>query len=264
MKYIIGIPDYHDLTYEKLFKKIEMINFNLDDDYLEIYNNLDILNNKIHISKNFDKDYINIKGIPFLFPEATGAHYHASINAMSFYAGILNSPYYNINNPDYLNYGSLGYSIGHELTHDNDNEEFDELSQCLIDQYNNFTVKDKNGIEHNINAENSLTENIADQGGIVRAYEAWRKTIENDPENATERNKKLPGLSEYSIDQLFFIYFGQTWCSNEQTYEDIKESNYPPYKYRVNGVVSNLKQFSKAFNCPANSPMNPKNKCSIW
>eukprot|EP00833_Pecoramyces_ruminatium_P011726 jgi/Orpsp1_1/1185758/evm.model.c7180000095105.2 len=147
---------------------------------------------------------------------------------------------------------------------DNDNEEFDEFSQCFIDQYSTYTIKDKNGIERNIDGELTLTDIIVDNGGIVRAYESWRNTIENDPEKATERNKKLPGLSEYSLDQLFYISFRQTWCSNEQTYEDVENGKYPPYKYRINGVVSNLKHFSKVFNCPVNSLMNPKNKCSFW
>ncbi len=53
-----------------------------------------------------------------------------------------------------------------------------------------------------------LGENLADAGGIVRALEAWKETKSDD-----RQNFKLPGLQSYTMEQLFFVSFGQIWCS---------------------------------------------------
>lgn len=66
---------------------------------------------------------------------------------------------------------------------------------------------------------------------------------------------------------MFFISFANIWCSNERK-EYVKKiilsDEHSPPKFRVNGVVSNSKEFAKAFNCPANSKMNPSAKCKVW
>jgi len=109
----------------------------------------------------------------------------------------------------------------------------------------------------------TLGENLSDNGGLERSFEAWRMSIENNPEKATERNMLLPGLSDYSMEQLFYISFAQSWCeigNNGKFIHDV----HSPNKYRVNGPVSNSKRFAKVFNCPAQSAMNPEEKCTLW
>lgn len=56
------------------------------------------------------------------------------------------------------------------------------------------------------------------------------------------------------------------WCTTETDnyLNTIAKSKYAPARYRVNGAVSNLKEFAEAFNCPVDSKMNPENKCSLW
>ena len=89
-----------------------------------------------------------------------------------------------------------------------------------------------------------------------------------DPETVKKENKKLPGLTQYTADQLFFMSFGHTWCGN--IYNDsnylkfISYDVHSPGNARVNGAVSNSKIFAKTFNCPINSKMNPKDKCELW
>jgi len=188
----------------------------------------------------------------------------------------------------YLVYGGIGSIIGHELTHAFDNNgklydaegqfrnwwsdeslsEFNKLSECFVDQYNNYFLEDSKGNKHFVNGELSLGENLADNGGLARAYEAWQYSIESDPEAAIERNKKLPGLSNYTLDQMFYIAFGQNWCGE---YSDIIisgiELRQDPHSYfenRIQGVLANSEHFAKTFNCPINSPMNPEHKCLIW
>jgi len=112
----------------------------------------------------------------------------------------------------------------------------------------------------------TLGENIADNGGINRAFEAW-KLSSNDTTTFNERNKPLPGLSNFTPDQLFFISFGQFWCEKitPELAEIHNESNpHSRGKYRVIGTLSNNEYFAKSFNCPKKSPMNPEKKCILW
>ncbi|ORY87316.1 zincin [Neocallimastix californiae] len=269
---------------EKLSKMKDII------EYPEIFNNPKIIYEKY---KYIDiKDYFTYYLLPkndnqFIYlsetesgvdPLMVNAFYIHSLNEIYIPAAYLRLPYYGISGSDYLNYGYFGTIIGHEVTHafdntgrlydsdgnknnwwtDDDDKDFKELSQCFIDQYNDFsfTVNNKKYV---IDGEFTLGENIADNGGLSRGYEAWKKSILKNPEKASQHNKKLPGLSKYTLDQLFYIAYGQSHCSIGD-----EKDPHAPGKARVNVVLSNSKDFAKAFNCPTGSPMNPKNKCSMW
>ena len=97
--------------------------------------------------------------------------------------------------------------------------------------------------------------------------EAW-KLSSKDSKKFNERNKALPGLSNFTAEQLFYIAFGQSYCEKytpeivRKVYEEQNVHN--PGQYRVIGSVSNSEHFAKTFNCPKNSPMNPEKKCLIW
>jgi len=209
MKDNIGYPEeYNDpkIIYEK-YK------------YLDIkdYFNYSLLKNRdTHELEMLSKsEYSN--------PMDVNAFYLPFINAMVINAGTLHSPNYNITSPDYINYGVTGTTIGHEFTHGfdniekkydsngeknnwwtkNDEKDFNKLSQCLIDQYDNYTVL-INHKQFYIDGKNTLAENIADNSGLNRGYEAWKKSMLENPEKAIQRNQKLPGFSEYTLDQLFF------------------------------------------------------------
>ena len=101
---------------------------------------------------------------------------------------------------------------------------------------------------------------------MSRAYEAWQLSLKED--GSKKNNQKLPGLTQYTNEQLFFISFSQVWCANyypdSWTLKKLTSDEHSPENARVNGSVSNSKYFAKAFNCPAKSPMNPKEKCTIW
>ncbi|KAG0344514.1 hypothetical protein BG004_004394 [Podila humilis] len=118
-------------------------------------------------------------------PSTVNAYYNPTGNEMVFPAGILQQPFYHVENPEYLNFGAIGVVAGHELTHAFDNEgrqydahgrltdwwsnstlqEFNAKSQCFIDQYGNFTIKDPQGRENHVNGKLTLGENLADNGG---------------------------------------------------------------------------------------------------
>ncbi|GFR64348.1 endothelin-converting enzyme 1 [Elysia marginata] len=155
-------------------------------------------------------------------PAVVNAFYSATKNQIMFPAGILQPPFYSKHFPKYLNYGGIGMVIGHEITHGFDDRgrqydkdgnlvkwwddivihRFKERAQCIIDQYSNYTVPE---INMSVNGLQTQGENIADNGGIKEAYRAYRKYVERQH----IEEKRLPGLLQFSGDQLFFINFAQ-------------------------------------------------------
>jgi len=182
------------------------------------------------ISFNAEKSYE-------MQPQDIMARYIANLNKIFIPAGILNAKY-RLGAPDYINYGNIGSIIGHELTHafdndgknygpngeytnwwtENDSKEYENLTKCFINEYNQLYFEDRSGDKHYINGELTLNENLADIGGLARAYESWKLSLLEDPETAKQKNKQLPGLTQYTNDQLFFISFGKTWCEDMNIY----------------------------------------------
>ncbi|KAJ3025937.1 UNVERIFIED_CONTAM: Peptidase M13, partial [Siphonaria sp. JEL0065] len=214
----------------------------------------------------------------FMSPSTVNAYYNPSWNEIVFPAAILMDPMYNANRPEYMNYGVIGLIIGHEIIHAFDNmgrlfdasgklndwwtkqseDAFNSKAQCIVDQYSSYKVTDSYGKTHHIDGQLSNGENIADNGGLSISLKSW-KTVANS--NGGGNNMILPGLNNYTHEQLFFLSYGQVWCSNEtpQLVASRLSDPHSPPRFRVNGPMQNSAEFSRVFNCPANSNMNPKN-----
>ncbi|XP_067131250.1 neprilysin-1-like isoform X2 [Centruroides vittatus] len=206
------------------------------------------------------------------------AFYNPLQNSITFFAAIQNLPFYDVNRPWYMNFGAIGSVIGHEITHGFDNQgsqrdkngnlydwwssetkaKFLEKTQCFIDQYNKYKIPE---INENINGTRTLGENIADNGGLRQAFQAYQYW-----EQKYGKEKLLPGLEKFDSKKLFFLSFANTWCAVYST-EGLQTQNRNEHslpKYRVIGTLSNMEEFSAAFNCKKGSRMNPENKCIIW
>ncbi|KAK9888869.1 hypothetical protein WA026_001089 [Henosepilachna vigintioctopunctata] len=211
-------------------------------------------------------------------PAVVNAYYSSIENSIQFPAGILQGVFFNADRPRYMNYGAIGFVIGHEITHgfDDQGRQFDkdgnlvdwwapstqkafvEKAQCIIDQYGNFSVPE---VKLHLNGINTQGENIADNGGIKEsylAYDSWTKKY--------GKEKRLPGL-EYTPQQMFWISAGNIWCSKYRP-ESLKlrvlTGYHSPGTFRVNGPLSNLDYFANDFGCPLGSKMNPRKKCKVW
>uniref|UniRef100_A0A672YXN5 Neprilysin n=1 Tax=Sphaeramia orbicularis TaxID=375764 RepID=A0A672YXN5_9TELE len=207
------------------------------------------------------------------------AFYSSSKNQIVFPAGILQPPFFSKGQAKSLNYGGIGMVIGHEITHGFDDngrnydkdgdlkdwwtpdstQRFLELSKCIVDQYGNFSWDLANGLH--LNGNNTLGENIADNGGIRQAYQAYKNYVREHGEEPP-----LPGI-DLSHDQLFFLNFAQVWCGThrpEQAVNSIKVDVHSPGKFRVLGSLQNFPEFAKAFNCNKSSYMVPDNICRVW
>ncbi|CAO3650280.1 unnamed protein product [Mucor fragilis] len=214
-----------------------------------------------------------------LSPQTVNAYYSPNSNQIALLAGILVNPLYNTTQPDYLNYGGIGMVAGHEITHAFDSigrkydgkgvltdwwtnataAQFEEKTKCFVDQYSKFTVSGPNNSTLNVNGLLTLSENLADNGGASIALTAYKKLAKQE--------QVLPGLEKMSPEALFFVNLGRSWCSKQRdeiAQQSIYVDVHSPTTARVNGIVQNSAEFAKAFNCPAGSPMNPQNKCTMW
>ncbi|KAK4879925.1 hypothetical protein RN001_008071 [Aquatica leii] len=216
--------------------------------------------------------------IEHAFPTIVNAFYSSSENSIQFPAAILQGVFYSDDRPRYMNYGAIGYVIGHEITHGFDDqgrqydkdgnlnnwwdeatkEAFLKKAQCIIEQYGNYTVPEINA---NLNGVNTQGENIADNGGILEAYRAYNNWVKrNGPE------QQLPGLP-YTQLQMFWISAAQTWCvktRKEVLDLQVTTGYHSPGRFRVLGPFGNTESFGNDFNCPLGSKMNPVDKCKVW
>lgn len=133
-----------------------------------------------------------------------------------------------------------------------------EKAQCIIDQYENFTEPIT---QLSINGINTQGENIADNGGLIVAYKAYLKIVQENGEELP-----LPNLN-YTSRQLFWISAASQWCSVERPESmklHITMDVHSPERFRVNGPMSNVEEFSRDFECPSGSKMNNENRCRVW
>ena len=206
------------------------------------------------------------------------AYYHFNENSIVLPAGILQGVMFNKDRPNYMNYAGIGFVAGHEMTHGFDdtgkqvNKEgylenwwsidteklYEKKTQCIIDQYSAYH---SSKAQLNLNGIITQSENIADNGGIKIAYEAYQEWVkQNGPEEC------LPNLN-YTPNQLFWISLANAWCAKErveQLRSIILTKSHPPSKFRIYGIMANSKYFINDFNCPVESKMNAPKKCTFW
>ena len=209
-------------------------------------------------------------------PATVDAYYNPQMNDINFPAGVLQPPLYDPRMDDAPNYGDTGGTIGHELTHGFDDEgsqfdakgnlknwwtkedrkKFDERTKCVADQYSKYVTVD----DVHLNGELTLGENVADLGGEILAFMAWK--------DAT-KDKALRPLDGLTPEQRFFVGFAQWDCANMRD-EDLRvramTDPHSTAQYRINGVVVNMPEFAHAFSCKAGQAMvNPPDKvCKVW
>jgi len=207
-------------------------------------------------------------------PPSVNAYFDAQMNDINFPAGVLQPPLFDPKMDDAPGYGNTGGTIGHELTHGFDDEgrkfdakgnlkdwwtpedekAFEARAQCIRDQYSTYTIVD----DIKINGALTSGEDIADLGGLILAWMAWRE------ETANKRLQPIEGLTP---EQRFFIGYAQWACNNERP-ENLRvkavTDPHSPGKYRVNGLMVNMPEFEQAFACKKGQPMAPEKRCRVW
>ncbi|CAD5233168.1 unnamed protein product [Bursaphelenchus xylophilus] len=276
---------------EAAYKKIDAMLFNVVyDDWIE---NDDILNERTRlvddIDENDDDFTANEKMDDFAQAleweglvgggrdqnfsrsiRTVNAWYNFRLNHFYIPLGILQRPIFDVNFPAALHYSSVGYIVGHELTHGFDSNgvnyddqgnpnpwmdasskaNFNEMAKCVIDEYTRLHKRGRM----------TQTEDIADNGGLRaswNAYKAEQGLYGSDPQLPSSPSNK------YTQDQIFFLGFAHVWCSNKPK-QDYGFDPHSPLLYRVWGTLQNFPAFQAAYNCPVGSAYAPKEHCDVW
>jgi len=209
-------------------------------------------------------------------PPTVNAYYDPQMNDINFPAGVLQPPLYDPKTDAAPNYGDTGGTIGHELTHGfddegrhfdargnlkdwwtkADSERFDQRAKCIEDQYSQYVAVD----DLHVNGKLTEGENIADLGGEILAWIAWKEAT---------KGQQLRPVDGLTPEQRFFVGFAQWDCANirpELLREMTITNPHSPPRDRINGVVVNMPEFSASFACKAGQPMvkSPDQVCKIW
>jgi putative endopeptidase len=208
-------------------------------------------------------------------PPTINAYYNPSFNEIVFPAGILQPPFFNVAADDAVNYGDAGGIIGHEMTHGFDDEgsqydaegnlkmwwtkedraRFEKKTDCIVEQFDNYEVLP--GLK--MQGKLTLGENIADLGGLIIAYNAFKKSMEGKPRPAN--------IDGFTPEQRFFLSYAVGWMVNQRPESIRTQVLGDPHaipEWRVIGPLSNMPEFAEAFSCKMGDKMvNPK-PCKVW
>jgi putative endopeptidase len=216
-------------------------------------------------------------------PPTVNAYYMSSFNDINFPAGILQPPFFDPNIDPAVNYGGIGATIGHEMTHgfddhgaqfdgkgnlrqwqtDADLKAFHERTECIATEYSGFEAAPAQGDAPAVHLNGHLTlgENTADNGGLRIAYMALLEALKDERKSIDEK------IDGFTPSQRYFLGFAQVWCQNSSdafNRQVALSDSHSPGKWRVNGSVQNFDEFGKAFHCRQGQPMYPQNSCRVW
>ncbi|MFO1186955.1 MAG: M13 family metallopeptidase [Alphaproteobacteria bacterium] len=210
-------------------------------------------------------------------PPTNNAYYNPTTNEIAFPAGILQPPFFDPNADDAVNYGEIGATIGHEISHgfddqgskydasgklenwwtEEDRKNFDARTQALSDQFDQYEPLP--GIH--INGKLTLGENIADLAGLVIALKAYHLSL---------KGKKAPVIDGFTGDQRFYIAYAQSWREKHREGRlraQLLSNPHSPAEYRVSGIVRNDDGWYAAF--PEIKPgdklyLAPEKRVRLW
>jgi endothelin-converting enzyme/putative endopeptidase len=211
--------------------------------------------------------------------QEVNAGYVPSLNSITFPAGILQPPFFDVAADPAVNFGAIGAVVGHEIGHAFDDQgsrsdgdgrlrdwwtaasraEFDQRAAVLVEQYNGYEPLP--GVF--VNGAFTLGENIGDLGGLTIAYEAYRRYV------AKEEGGAATVIDGFTGDQRFFLSWAQLWrnvVTPEEARRRALSDTHSPQEFRVNGVVRNVDGWYEAFGVGEGDALYlaPAERVRIW
>ncbi len=207
-------------------------------------------------------------------PQTINAYYDPSMNSINILAGILQAPFFDANAPAALNYGAIGFVIGHEMTHGFDDQgalfdgqgnlknwwtpqdmkQFKALTACIATQFSTYKIDGDMAVQGQL----VVGEASADLGGVLLAYQAF---------HASKDYQEAKVIDGFTPDQQFFLGVAHVWAGNirpELARQLVTMDPHPPMQYRVNGTLANIAAFQHAFAIKVPSKMINDPRCQIW
>ena len=231
---------------------------------------LNVEENRRQIGKPTDRGFWQLP------PSSPDAYIDLQLNQMVLPAGFLQPPAFGLDQGSPENYGAIGTSVAHDLTHaidaggseldlhgrpnpwwtESDRQEFQTRGRCFSEQFEGYFIEP--GLHHR--GTLVLSEAIGDVAGVHLAFKAFRKSLAKHP---------VPARDGLTPEQRFFIAFGQLRGDAvrlEAQRQMLAADPHPVPRFRVIGTVSNLPEFQRAFSCPAGAEMvrPPQKRCAVW
>ena len=196
-------------------------------------------------------------------------------NALNFPAAILQAPFFDANRDAAANFGGIGATIGHEISHSFDDQgsqfdaegrlanwwtpadlaHFHAASAKLAKQFDSYRPFP----DLAVNGQQTLSENIADVAGLAAAYDAYRLALAGKP---------APMLGGFSGDQRFFLAYSQSWREKAREAalrQQILTDGHAPADYRAD-TVRNLGPWYAAFDVKPGQKLYlaPPDRVEVW
>lgn len=209
-------------------------------------------------------------------PQTVNAYYDPTTNEICFPAGILQYPFFDMKADDAFNYGAIGVVIAHEMTHGfddqgrqydkdgnmndwwtaGDTERFNERADRLVAYFDRIEVLP--GLH--ANGRFTLGENIADQGGVQVAHDAFMKVMADAP---------LADWESLTADQRFFLAYAGVWAGNIREENMRQRTRTDPHslaKWRVDGTLPHIAAWYDAFGITPEDAMYiaPEERAVVW
>lgn len=211
-----------------------------------------------------------------MLPQTVNAQYNPLRNDIEFPAAHLQEPYFSMRADDATNYGAIGATIGHEISHgfdnmgsqfdgdghlrnwwtDGDRDTFNKMAQELVKQYSAYELLPG----QHVNGELTLAENMADLSGLQIAFQAYKKSLHGKPS---------PVKNGLTGEQRFFLSYAQSRRSKfrpEVATQWLRTAPHAPDIFRINGALINVDGFHQAFKTKAGDAMyKPESqRVRIW
>jgi predicted metalloendopeptidase len=209
-------------------------------------------------------------------PQTVNAYYSPEMNEVVFPAARLQAPLYDADAEPAINYGAVGISIGHEISHAfddqgsqydgdgnlrnwwtrEDGEKFAAKGKVLVSQYAGYSPVEG----YHLNGELTLGENIADNAGAIMASRAYRISLKGKP---------APVIDGYTAEQRIFMGLAQARrgkARDAALIAQVKSDPHSPAEFRVNGSLRNHPGFYDAFDVKPGDKMYlaPEERVIFW
>jgi putative endopeptidase len=208
-------------------------------------------------------------------PQTVDALNLPAMNALNFPAAMLQPPFFNLDSDPAHNYGAIGMIIGHEISHSFDDQgaSFDATGHLrnwwsqedlahfrasgarLVRQFDAYHPLP----DLAVNGQQTLSENIADLGGLLAAHDAYQQEVRGHPDSVTDG---------FTGEQRFFISYAQNW---REKYREpalrraVLTDAHAPFEYRASSV-RNIDGWYEPFNIQAGQPLYlaPADRVRVW